>query len=579
MIKENKFILKYMLYIIFLIGILVIGLYWFSDYQYKQVNVSNENELTSYSKIKIIKEETNFVNISAIDKDGLHVKFTLPKSSPLYEKVFVINSNSSTFFKEDNILKLIILFFFLIIVTFIVFKNNFKSNRVNNIEKSQKIKTQATRIDKSENFEISHSDVTLNDIADYDYVKQELQEILDQLKDPEKYEKLGAILHGPPGTGKTFFAKAIAGEAGVPFISANGPDFVNEYVGHGAKTVRELFTLAKQNAPCIIFIDEIDALASERSGDSNTKEYDNTVNALLVELQGFKSEDHIVVIGATNKLDQLDKALIRPGRIDRKIEIGLPDQNARCKILAHLTTLNNRKFSKKCDFNALSSLTYNFSAAELESLVNEAILLTARKNENEVSDQTCLEAFDKVSLGIKSSKTLNKEDKEIVAYHEAGHAVMSLFLKPKDKIQKVTILPYGNSLGFVQKTSNADSYLQSKDNLIKEVCILLAGRVAEEIFCGNITSGAENDLKVATNIVKHMIFHYGMFDNLAYNENEINYTLINSELKKHYASVKSLIEKELNNKVSNIAKNLLDKEVLNGKELASLFNKKEKTED
>lgn len=571
----DKKMKDYIIIISSLIGIIILSFMFFHQYEYKYVNVNSIKDIQNYSSLTLNKEDNNFLYVRGNDVNGQKVSFIVNKNVDYYKDVMYLLQSNNNLLSNTNLMKISIIFILVVILLIYIKRDKlFKSKKKINKKDDDK------KDENSGKFKISYSTTTFNDIAGYEYAKDEVREVLDQLQNPEKYKRLGAkmikgvILHGPPGTGKTFLAKAIAGEANVPFISVSGSDFVEEYVGRGAGRVRELFETAKKHAPCILFIDEIDALGAKRTGESNNKEYENTVNALLTELQGFNSNEHIVLVGATNRLEYLDDALLRPGRLDRKIEIGLPDKQARTKLISHLMKIDGRKFSDNCDIERLSDLTYNFSAADLESLINESILLAARSNENVVSNNYLLMAFDKVSNGIKSKKQLNELDKRTVAYHEAGHAIITKYFKPNDIIQKISILPQGNSLGYVQKLPKGDIYLQSKDDLIAEVKILLAGRIAEEVFCNQkITTGAEQDFKVATNIISQMIYRLGMFKYLAYIENQVDYELINEKLVEYYKETKHLIENELYEKTKVIAELLIKLEVITGEDI-SIVDKK-----
>ncbi len=581
MFKDKK-ILKFVSYSLFLIGLLSFVLFYFSDMQYKDIVIDSKEQVQQLSEITIESETNDFMHFAAKDSNGDNVKFVIQKDSPIYKEIYLKSSMNQEALSMENLLIIGILALLFIVFTFMTMRNS--SKKKSDTSKDSKSKSLSGNSEKKGNFEITKSKVKFKDVAGYEYAKEELQEIVDQLKNPDKYKHLGAkmikgaVLTGPPGTGKTFFARAVAGEVNVPFISTTGSDFVGEYVGTGANRVKELFDLARKNAPCIIFIDEIDALATKRTGQANTKEYDNAVNALLTEIQGFNSEEHIVVLAATNIPDQVDPAVMRSGRLDRKIEIGLPDLETRLHLLNHFTKLENRKFNKDCNIKNIASMTFNFSGADLENLINEAILLSARKGLSEVTDTELLAAFEKVSMGIKVRRNLSDDVKVTVAYHEAGHAVLAKFLKPTDVIQKVTILPYGNSLGLVQKTPATDEVLQPKESLIKEIQILLAGRVSEEVFRNEITSGAESDLKHATNILVNMNTRLGMFDSLSYREDGVDYSVIDKQLQQYYDEAKKLVSGQLRTKIDYVAKVLLKKEMLTGKELDTVMLEVDKIE-
>ncbi|MDG5787158.1 AAA family ATPase [Evansella sp. AB-P1] len=478
-----------------------------------------------------------------------------------------------------NIEFLVVLFLSLLAITLSLYGLAYLVEKKAN----RKVKNEKRNENKGEDevnpsFELTQSTTTFQDIAGYDYVKEELVEIIDQLSNPRKYEAIGAnmikggILYGPPGTGKTLFAKAVAGECGMSFISTSGSDFVDQFVGQGANRARELFNLARENQPCIIFIDEIDAIGNTRSGSFQSREYDNTVNALLVELQGFRNDEEIFVFGATNQMDHLDPALIRAGRLEKKIKVDLPNEKTRLHILQFLTTQGNRRFSNNIKLSAISKLTYQFSPAQLEQLVNEAVLLAARDNKREATQKYLIRALDKISNGITDKKIITEKERKIVAVHEAGHAVVTKYLKPHDIIQKITILPEGNSLGKVVKSYNHEPSLMTKEEFESEVKILLAGRAAEEVFYGSVTNGAEQDLKVATTIVNNMLTKYGMLNQLCTIEGEGDYHAINEVLATYYKEVCLLLKKELREQVVLTTKCLLRKETLTTKDFDIIYN-------
>jgi len=360
--------------------------------------------------------------------------------------------------------------------------------------------------------------VTFDDVAGMDEVEEEVTEIIEFLKNPRKFEALGGkipkgvLLMGPPGTGKTLLAKAIAGEAGVPFFSISGSEFVELFVGVGASRVRDMFEQAKKNSPCIIFIDEIDAVGRHRgvgiSGGGH-EEREQTLNQLLVEMDGFESNQGVIIIAATNRPDVLDPALLRPGRFDRRIVIPRPDLRGREEILK--VHLKNIKVSPNVEISLIARGTPGFSGADLANLTNEAALRAARQNKSEVDIEDFDYAKDKVLLGMeRKSMILSEEDKKVVAYHEAGHAVVALNLEEADPVHKISIVPRGMALGVTQQLPLDDKYNYSKGYLEAELAVLLGGRAAEEILLNNITTGAGNDLERATEIARNMVTVWGM---------------------------------------------------------------------
>lgn len=363
--------------------------------------------------------------------------------------------------------------------------------------------------------------VTFADVAGVDEAKQELQEIVEFLKDPKKFTRLGGripkgvLLVGSPGTGKTLLARAIAGEAGVPFLSISGSDFVEMFVGVGAARVRDLFYQGKKHAPCIIFIDEIDAVGRQRGAGlgGGHDEREQTLNQLLVEMDGFESNEGVILIAATNRPDVLDPALLRPGRFDRQIVVPVPDINGRESILK--VHLKNKPLAPDVDVRTIAKGTPGFSGADLENLVNEAALLAARKNKDVIEMEDFEEAKDKVLMGLeRKSMVLSEEEKKTTAYHEAGHALIARLLPNTDPLHKVTIIPRGRALGLTQQLPETDRHTYSKDYLLNNICILMGGRVAEEIVLNKQTTGAANDIERATSIARRMVCEWGMSERL-----------------------------------------------------------------
>ena len=361
------------------------------------------------------------------------------------------------------------------------------------------------------------SNVRFDDVAGCDECKAEMVELVDYLRQPEKYSKFGAklpkgvLLVGPPGTGKTLLAKAVAGEAKVPFYSISGSDFVEMFVGVGAGRVRDMFKKAKQTAPCLIFIDEIDAVGRQRGtgmGGGND-EREQTLNQLLVEMDGFSDNAGIIVIAATNRDDVLDPALLRAGRFDRKITVDLPDKEGREAILK--VHAKNKKISKDVDFSNIAKRTVGFSGADLANILNEAAILAVRENESEVTVADIDEAIDRRIAGpAKSNKSLSIHEKSVVAHHEAGHAIIGMKLPYSDKVQKVTIIPRGRTGGHVLMTPEEDRFLMSKAELEARIVGYLGGRASEEVFFDDVSTGASNDIEVATRIARAMVTQYGM---------------------------------------------------------------------
>ena len=439
--------------------------------------------------------------------------------------------------------------------------------------------------------------VTFKDVAGQVGAKQEVQEIVEFLKNPKKYTELGgkipkgALLVGPPGTGKTLLAKAVAGEAGVPFFSMSGSDFVEMFVGVGASRVRDTFSKAKDKAPSIIFIDEIDAVGRARSknpGFGGNDERENTLNALLTEMDGFGTNSGVIILAATNRVDMLDKALLRAGRFDRQIHVDLPDLNERREIFqVHLKPI---KVDEQLDIDLLARQTPGFSGADIANVCNEAALIAARHDSKVVGKQDFLDAVDRIIGGLeKKTKVMTAAEKRAIALHEAGHATISWFCEHANPLVKVSIVPRGNALGAAWYLPE-ERQLTTKEQLLDEMCSLLGGRAAEELFTGHISTGAMNDLERSTKMAQSMIAYYGMSDVLPnicyYDNNEYSFVkpyssetdrLIDGEVLKmineQYARAKALLEehKEGHNALAEL---LIAREVIFAEDVEKIFGKR-----
>ena len=443
--------------------------------------------------------------------------------------------------------------------------------------------------------------VTFADVAGVEEAKGEVQEIIDFLKDPQKFQKLGGkipkgvLLVGSPGTGKTLLAKAIAGEAGVPFFSISGSDFVEMFVGVGASRVRDLFEQAKKNAPCIIFIDEIDAVGRHRGAGlgGGHDEREQTLNQLLVEMDGFEGTEGVIIIAATNRPDVLDPALLRPGRFDRQVVVSLPDVKGRFEILKVHT--RNIPLDEKVDLDKIARGTPGFSGADLANLVNEAALLAARVSKTKVENADFESAKDKVLMGVeRKSMIISDSEKKNTAYHEAGHALVAKLTPGTDPIHKVSIIPRGRALGVTQQLPMDDRYTYSKDYLVKTLRVLMGGRVAEELALKHMTTGAGNDIERATELARKMVTVWGMSEKLgplSYGKKDEQIFLgreiaqhkdysektavdIDEEVKRivfdAYENAKNLL-KDRYSLLDTFAKNLLEKETMDGPEIEQMI--------
>ncbi|EOD01649.1 ATP-dependent zinc metalloprotease FtsH [Caldisalinibacter kiritimatiensis] len=524
--------------------------------------------------------------IKGMLKDGTYFVTDNPRTENFKEKMLisgvdVVETEGNTTFKD-------ILFFIFFLAGFggVVYFMNKNSSRM-----AQKEITEMAAIDNAND---NSGVVTFEDIAGNEEAKESLKELVDFIKNPQKYERYGAriprgvLLYGPPGTGKTLLAKALAGEANVPFFAVTGSDFIQVYAGLGASRIRSLFKKARQAGKCVIFIDEIDALGKKRRGGltGGNDESDRTLNALLTEMSGFKGDEGIIVVAATNRIDTLDEALLRPGRFDRQLEVGLPDVNARHKILKLHS--RNKPLDKDVDLRKVAYQTVYFSGAKLENLMNESAMLAAKNNENTISMKHIDKAFYTVVAGEekKDRSSISIEDKKVTAYHEAGHALITKLVSPKNRVTKVTIIPSTKGAGGFSMNIPPDRMYQTKGDIKNSIMIALGGRLAEELIFGkdNITTGASNDLEKATNMAISMISRFGMDTEaglisyaavLGNNVGANNYVLDRTKklISNLYEETKKLMiqNKDL---LEEIANKLLEKETLNEEEIYNIINKK-----
>jgi len=449
----------------------------------------------------------------------------------------------------------------------------------------------------------TESKVSFEDVAGLQEAKAEVEEVVEFLKNPQRFTKLGGtlpkgvLLVGPPGTGKTLLAKATAGEADVPFFSLSGSDFVEMFVGVGAARVRDLFKQAKEKAPCIVFIDEIDSIGRTRGKGmqmSSNDERENTLNQLLSEMDGFNSDKGVIIMAATNRPDILDSALLRPGRFDRQILIDKPDLNGRVQVLeVHSKKL---KLGKDIDLKVLASQTPGFAGAELANLCNEAALMAARRNKKAVEMVDFQDAIERVVAGLeKKNKLINSNERKIVAYHEAGHAIVGWYLEYTDTVLKVSIVPRGlAALGYTLQTPLEDRFLMTTEELNDKICALLGGRVAEEIIFGKISTGAQNDLERIYNMAFAMVAEYGMSEELGYlslkdsNDPGNSYGFNKKYSEETAQKIDSAVQKIINDnykrtydllkknedKLEKMANTLLEKEVINHYDIRELLGER-----
>ena len=522
--KKNikKGILPYLI-----IGIIMLGVF----YYFNIINGTNHEftydefmEKLDNGKIKELEVTTKgngqvYEVVGTLENYKKDEKFevVLPLSEQVMKKIVEASDTQNfkmTVYPDPEASEwLAILVNFLPIIILIVFAFWFFNRQMAGNKSSLDFGKSRARLDNDSN------KVTFKDVAGLKEEKEEVKELIDFLKSPKKFQKLGAripkgvLLFGPPGTGKTLLAKAVAGEANVPFYFISGSDFVELFVGVGASRVRDMFKEAKRNAPCLIFIDEIDAVGRQRGSGigGGHDEREQTLNQLLTEMDGFGANEGIIIIAATNRPDVLDPALLRPGRFDRQVTVNLPDVSGREEILA--VHAKNKILSENITLKNLAKRTPGFSGADLENLLNEAALLAVRRDKNEITMSEIDEATDRVLMGpAKVSRKYTENDRKLVAFHEAGHAVIGLKLRNASDVQKVTIIPRGSAGGYNMMVPSEEKLCSTKTDLLEEITGLLGGRSAEEIVFGEITTGAHNDFEKATKIARAMVTEYGMSD-------------------------------------------------------------------
>ena len=545
-----------------------------SDKMTIEVTTRDENKYTVYAPSSMIE----FLN-EQYPKDDIKIEYVAPSNSSIWVSLLPT---------------IMIIILFVVFIFFFTQQSQGGGSSGRGVMNFGKCKAKMVTPDNKR--------VTFDDVAGADEEKAELEEIVDFLKQPARYVEMGAripkgvLLVGPPGTGKTLLAKAIAGEAGVPFFSISGSDFVEMFVGVGASRVRDLFEQAKKNSPSLIFIDEIDAVGRQRGAGlgGGHDEREQTLNQLLVEMDGFGANEGIIMIAATNRPDILDPALLRPGRFDRQIMVGRPDRKGREAVLEVHT--KKKPLDNDVSLDVLAKRTPGFSGADLENLANEAALLAVRKNKKKIGMDEFEEAITRVIAGPeKKSRTISEHDRKLTAYHEAGHAVVMKCLKNSDPVHEISIIPRGMAGGYTMHLPTEDRTYTSKEKLLDEMVGLLGGRVAEKLILGDISTGAKNDIDRASSIARAMVMEYGMSDKIGTisygsDSNEVflgrdlgrgrNFSeevgaMIDKEIKSlisnAYNTAEELLKKNVN-KLHAVASTLLEKEKIDGKEFEEIFD-------
>nr|WP_281812222.1 ATP-dependent metallopeptidase FtsH/Yme1/Tma family protein [Vallitalea longa] len=567
---KNK---KLMIIAVSIITIIVAVTTWFltkKDYEDMTYNeFINNIEGSSVSEVKIIDDNTLYVTLKNDGKTQYKVPNPLKddfKEYLLLQDVKIGTGSSNMLQKTFQTVGIGLLLFG---VFWYIRKGSNNNKQV--------------IVDANKNKISNNNIVNFSNVAGNDEAKDLVKDIIDFIKTPEKYAEMGArmprgvLLYGPPGTGKTLMAKAVAGEADVPYYAVSGSDFIQMYVGVGASRIRQLFKKAKKTEKAVIFIDEIDAIGKTRAGKATASndERDQTLNALLTEMSGFNDNEGIVVIAATNRIDTLDPALLRPGRFDRQIEIGLPDYNARRAIIS--LHVKNKPLHDTVDVDYIAKDTVYFSGAMLENLMNEAAIITANENQRVIKKEHIDKAFYTVIAGAqkKDRSGITFKDKQITAYHEAGHALMTKLLLPDNIISKVTIIPSTKGAGGFSMNIPKDKMYNTKKEIISNIKVLLAGRASEEIIFGSdgVTTGASNDIKKASNLIKDYIVKYGMDEDFGlfnFESADMNDTSIvnqcRNEIKKAYDSALDILKNNIDY-LNKIAHMLIEKETINNNDI------------
>ncbi len=587
--KQNKNILLILLILVVLIAISIIAVFWIKNSDKKEENTLAYTDLIkelSYGNIEKIEMTTGSttvkVKIKNVEEEKTSVVPETESFMDLVQSKVAEGNELELIQKQKSIFARIPSMIMSILPTAIMLALFIMIFKMQGLGEKGKVYDDTERKTK----------IKFDDVAGLDEEKEEMIEIVDFLKKPEKFKKMGArvpkgvLLYGKPGTGKTLIAKAIAGEADVPFISMSGSEFIEMFAGLGASRVRKLFEKARKLAPCIVFIDEIDAIGSRRTSNSGAETENNqTLNQLLVEMDGFSSEETIIVLAATNRPEMLDKALLRPGRFDRQITIPVPDLKGRLEILK--IHARDKKISDDVNLESIAEDTAGFTGAELENILNEAAIVATKNKHEDIENLDIEEAVKKVTVGLeKRGRVYSEKDKKLTAYHEAGHAVVSRYLPTQTNVKEISIIPRGVAGGYTMYKSDEDKYYISKTEMQEKLIALLGGRAAERLVLNDISTGASNDIEVATKIARDMVTKYGMSDNLGpidfqgkepYEMQMFGENIgdkIGEEVKKlidiAYSDALSLLQQH-RDKLDMIAQALLEKEKINEEDFQRFF--------